>query len=488
VSPKLIQFEQMIQDCDLDIRSGRAQNISRRLSKINSAKVPHEFRLPLAKICRRAGLYTLGMKLLTVRETDLEEAEYAALLIRIGAVSEAMANLQKIDVTAAPEALLFRAYGYFGKWQYHQAIEELQEYLKFPLLPYANLVGQMNLALAFVEVRNHGAAQQLLDENIFWSARDGHRQVQSNCHALRAQVYIQECNFSEARQELARAESLISASGNNDHRFFRKLELILTGLESRKVEPFRELSTHSIKTRDWESRREADLYKLKIDFQRSELDHLYFGTPFEPFRDLINSELGVRSDRLEYHLGPLFSPCLDLRTAEVDGRALFKPGQKSHLLIEIMLRDFYQPLRIAGLFSALFPNEHFSVATSPERVRQILWRTRQVFQSQKIPVAIIEAGGFYSLEIKGPFSFNIPLDRPTISSLGISLDKLTEQFAGTPHFLAKEAQLKLNLPKSNIRQIIQFGLNEGKIERVGSSNVSTRYRVVSTRDAKRLAA
>ena len=58
-------FETLIQRCDAEIRAGHPQYVSRHLSSLNAARAPKEFRLPLANICRRAGLFTLGLRLLS---------------------------------------------------------------------------------------------------------------------------------------------------------------------------------------------------------------------------------------------------------------------------------------------------------------------------------------------------------------------------------------------------------------------------------------
>jgi tetratricopeptide (TPR) repeat protein len=492
-------YDRLIQDCDVEIRAGRAISVSRWLNELNTARIPREYRLPLAKICRRAGLYSLGMRLLSSLihskmprisqqpATPEELAEYAVLLIRIGAVSEGMKKLNRLEMSATPEALLYRAFGHFGQWEYQDAIADLQLYLAAPLTSYAKLVGRMNLALAYVEVRNHNSALELLKENIEWAARDDHRQLQSNCHGLCAQTYIQQEDFSRARKELSLAQNLISLAGTNDHRFIEKLNFILTALETQSTDPLDELRAHSIKHHAWEASREADLYRLKIDFKEEAFDHLYFGTPFRHFRDLVSAEFGRRPRQLSYLLGAESAPCLDLQTALVGGTKLFKSGQKCHQLIEILLRDFYQPLRIAGLFSALFPDEQFNISSSPVRVRQLLWRTRRWLKAQNIPVAIAEANDFYSLRVVGQFSFRIPLERQPVNPFALLHSQLFEMFGDAPFFLAKEAQNRMCLPKSTIRKLIKYGIENETIEKFGETNSSAKYRIFKTKADKQAA-
>src|SRR5262249_10526005 len=137
-----------------------------------------------------------------------EAAEYAVLLLRTGNIPEAVARLSQIDPSDAPEVRLYRAFGHFGQWEYAQSVEELEAYLKAPLSADALLVGRMNYAFALVEIRNHARAMEILDENIRMADEGRYKQVQSNCHTLKAQAFLQEGSLASARAELDQAQKL----------------------------------------------------------------------------------------------------------------------------------------------------------------------------------------------------------------------------------------------------------------------------------------
>jgi hypothetical protein len=137
----MLPFELLISECDADIRAGRSAQAAKRLQQLNSVRVPREFRLPLANICRRAGLLNLGMRLLTpivhperakagVQATSAEMAEYGVLLHRLGATREALQTLDKADPRQVPDALLFRSFCHFSEWEFSGATKALEEYLK----------------------------------------------------------------------------------------------------------------------------------------------------------------------------------------------------------------------------------------------------------------------------------------------------------------------------------------------------------------------
>ncbi|MGZ3723104.1 MAG: hypothetical protein ACXVA9_09250, partial [Bdellovibrionales bacterium] len=113
-------YAELIAACEADVRASQTQNVAKRLAKLNSARVPREFRLPLANLCRRAGLHSLGITLLTrivhplknnptEAASSPELAEYAVLLLRSGAMSEALTTLNEVSTSKVPESLLYRA-------------------------------------------------------------------------------------------------------------------------------------------------------------------------------------------------------------------------------------------------------------------------------------------------------------------------------------------------------------------------------------------
>lgn len=479
------QYDVLIQDCDRDIRSGYPQKVAKRLAGLNLSRVPLEWRLPLAQICRRAGLYFMGLKLLNRVIAPLpsdaisaaEAAEYSALLVRIGALSEALERLSSINTADSPEVFLYRAYAHFSLWQYEAAIQSLKEYLKKPLTPYARLIGQTNLGFAYAGNRNQALALDVLDDNINLTREGGHQQLQSTCHTLRAQVRLQLGDFASAREDLERARNLSDAGQTNDNFLATQWQLILKGLESKSQSPFDELRALAVRRHSWEACRMADFYSLQITPNRERFVHLYFGTPFEEFRQIIHKELGPRPTQPIYVLGKKSHPRLDLRTGEIDGREGLVFGGKLHQLFVALLNDFYQHSRVTALFSQLFPGEHFNVSTSPTRVHQIIWRARDWLKTENIPLEIAEDHGFYSLRIIGAFSFRVPIETLSFEIPARRITQLKEHFGNGNIFSAREAQRLLNLSKTSTHELIKHAIENGHIERTGESNRAAGYKV-----------
>lgn len=491
----MTDYKSLVSDCDVEIRAGRTHQVAKLLAALNATKVPREWRLPLAEICRRAGLYSLGLTLLRhlvnvergtghlQQATHAELAEYSVLLMRIGAVGEALERLQGVDSNHVPDVLLYRAFGQFYRWEFAGAAQDLEEYLRKPLPDYSRLIGKVNLAHAYVESRCFGPARDLLEENIQEAGIKGHFLLQSNCLAMRAQVDLWEGKLADARTTFEQASQLVP-SNSKAAGFIGKWRLILQALESRSALTLEDLRVAARKTKDWESLREADLFSLKINFENTRFLHLVFGTPFSGYRQRICTELGYLPDRSIYILGPKASPRLDLRTGEIDGIPTRNQGRKCHQLIEVLLRDFYAPMRLGGVFHELFPGEYFDIGSSPNRVHQILHRTRLWIREMDIPISITENEGFFALELTGKFSFRVPIEREPVDPLTLRLEQISRLFPDEAEFSAKDVQSRLNVSKSTVRHILNFGIQSGRILRMGPQSL-TIYKVLSaTRSTK----
>src|SRR4051812_31916927 len=104
-----MNYQEFIQDCDRDLKAGQVGSVIKRLKTINTAKIPREFRLPLANLCGRCNLRNFGLRILSLQAkakwngvdseaaTPQEMAEYANLLMKIGSVREALKTLDTLN-------------------------------------------------------------------------------------------------------------------------------------------------------------------------------------------------------------------------------------------------------------------------------------------------------------------------------------------------------------------------------------------------------
>lgn len=462
--------EKLVADCEEILRAGQGQLVAQNLKDLNLARIPRAFRLSLANICRRAGLFSAGLRILTalVRNGDAtaeEKAEYAVLLERCGAVDEALLVLREVNAAEVSVVHLYRAFCHFKSWDYAAAIPELRAYSGTTLTPYGALIARVNLAAALVVTRDYEAALTLLEENIRAARADGFSRLNANCLELSAQVHFHRRDFAAARASLEEASKILGGETSSDQLFVLKWQRILDAFASGNPASLRQLRREAVDRGDGESAREADLFQLMIRNDRNLLEHLYLGTPFEAYRERVRALLNCDEVREDLIVGSPHGAIFDVRTGTLSGAsAEVNPGKKIHQLLAVLLRDLYRPARIGGLFSALYPREHFDIFTSPARVHQILFRTREWLADNRLPVDIQASGQAYSLNVRDDFGFRIPGATYEVGGHAAQFNRLETL---SSEFSSREARALLGVSPASCKRILKWAVDNGKLNRRG---------------------
>lgn len=477
----------LIQSSEVAIREGRGPQVRLALGKLNFAQVEGKLRLPLANLCRRVGLISAALRLLTpqVRQgaSAKELAEYAVLLQKIGSLSESLQTLEKIDAEKAPEVLLYTAFYYFSRWEHIKAIPMLTEYLQKPLSDYALLVGRLNLAAANSMSGQWELALELAIECQMQAKAHGHWRLLANCLELKAEIALQSGTqshptafaLSRATGWLNEASEILKTHRSFDQLFIWKWRSYVESIEDASISALQNFRALAIERREWESVREADLLALKIAPDAKRLDHLIFGTPCLGYRARIQRVLGEGTTHLLYTWGPGGGVELDVRTGQLGAGAIQSPGKKVHRLIELLARDFYRPTRVGNIFSELYEGQYFDIFSSPGRVYQVVTRARHWLASGAIPLELHESRGYYSLRFTGPIAMVVPLERTEIKGFSVHLNKLKELFPAGHSFSNMQARDRLGLKSSTFKNVMRWAQEEKHLERLGKSS-ATRYR------------
>ena len=480
-----MDYKSLVRSCDDDLKAGRGQAAASRLAKINPSAVEREWRLPLARLCRRTGLVSMGLKLLSplartknkrtkIDVTAPEVAEYAALLNLTGASREAARLLAGVDAKEAPQVQLFRAFCHVTRWEYAAAIPHLRAYIQNEADAYMKLVGSVNLASALVFVDAREEAAILLDELVQSAAERGYKRLAANCLEMRAQVYLAGGDFSKARRALEEAHGILQHENTTDQFFVRKWTAVVDALEHGKTGALATLRDEALARGDTESVRETDLFLLRARFDEAKFHHLFFGTPFGDYREHVCKALGRRPEITEYVRGNENAPVFDIRTGEFPNRRL-PPGKLGHRLIATLARDFYRPASLGGLFAELFPGDVFDIFSSPDRVHQVLRRTRRWLEAEGLPIEITEAGGRYRLGHGPEVAFLIPSEIEPIDWYQVQCHKLATSF-GEGVFTPREGRAALELSPASFTRVTSWALEHARLERFGKGNEIT-YRL-----------
>src|SRR4051794_20375252 len=111
--------QQAFEEIDSRIRAGKTLQASKAVADLSRETLAREERIQLARLARRSFVPQIGIRLLSpvvrpgARSVEIanndEKLEFAACLVWIGALQEALILLDELDPTLHPEADLFRA-------------------------------------------------------------------------------------------------------------------------------------------------------------------------------------------------------------------------------------------------------------------------------------------------------------------------------------------------------------------------------------------
>ena len=488
----MLELREVIDNCEAALRAGRGPAAAKLLNQLKTATIPREQRLLLANLCRRAGLVTQGLKILSpvVRgqiglsksstPTVEEWAEYAVLLQRNGVVREALQILSRPGMEKTPPSLLYKAFCHFNQWDYVKAVPTLELYVEADLVPYTKLVGQTNLAAAYIGTRQYDKAIVKLDENLRFAKAGNYQRLLSNNLELRAIVHIDQTEFAQAKSCLHEASAILGQSDTLDQLFVQKWLAAIDSFETKQTEALDRFRSTAVLRKDYESVREADLLKLRVQFEEPLFCQLYFGTPFEAYQKRIRETLRLAPSRTHHRLGDDSGPTFDLQTAELDGSPAVSVGGKTHQLIEVLYRDFYKPIGIGGLASELFVGEYFDIETSPDRVHQILRRARTELKASPLPLRIVEQSQQYAVVNEAPIQILVPLQRQSVQWELLQIEKLKANLEkSTAQFKAVDARARLNLSPAEFKRLASWATENGYLERYGAGPATT-YSISTT--------
>lgn len=466
------------------IKQAQWKKAQESLLALRKKRVPDEFRLRFATLCRRANVSDLGLSILKeiVRPdgkkkafgTDAHRAEYAASLVRVGACREAEKLFESVDLEACPEAVFFKAGLFVKVWNYSDAIPLYRRYLVTQEEgSYTYLVGQINLAMCLIFEGEYDEAARHINA-ILVSEGDSHwTLIKGNAYRMLGGLEVHRGNYDAAMTAFYHAQRIFTDAEGIDRFLIRKWVALINYFLAKGSDSARngvlEVRKEAEKRKHWESVRDIDFQLACFDGDHKTLVKLYFGTPFESFKKRLlkrNPELQI-PNVYYWDLDPMekgHETTFDLFESGI------KPGQSIFRLLQVLLSDFYRSFGIVDLFESTFPGEFYISGSAEERVYQALKRLRKEFIDRKIPLTIESTDGGFRLV--GTKPVRILCGRGETSSKTQAdhrLEQLRHKFQ-KGSFGVTDAVDTLGLSKRTVNALINDGMEKGVLAKSGSGN------------------
>lgn len=486
---------QLLDEVENLIRHGEGKKAQAALEPYLGKKLPREVHLRVAHLARRSYLALAALKMLnpvvrpsgknSVEPTAAERVEYAAALTYIGGSEEALTLLGSIPAEEVPESLLYQAFALFAQWDYAASIPLLTKYLRCPGLdPYARLVGKVNLASALVYEEEWDRARYLLQDLLHGTGLRHWSLLQGNCLELAAHLHLLRKQFGKAEDFLNQAERRLQQSESMDAFFVDKWRAVMAFLRRPGDESargrMRDLRALAVRKKHWETVRDLDRWLGLVRKDKDLLLHLYFGTPYEKWRERLlrdyREPLALPAS-YDWQLGSKTKQApLDLLSGTGEGlKSSLTPGQTPHRLLAAFVSDFYRPQRLASLHFKLFPGEFFNPTSSPRRVHQTVSRLREWFKENEIPLNVLEDEGAYQLTSDSGYRIVITRGVAGGTKLLAAMKCLRREFT-LQAFSAVQASKAIEASPRTTLRLLEQAITNQEIEKIGSGP-QTRYRI-----------
>lgn len=478
------------------IVSGHVSDAQKCLKALNPAKVPRELRLDFAAMCRRVNLPQTALILLhravrgdnhTLPTANSDErAEYAANLIRIGAVTEALQILNAIAPSTCPQALLFRVHAHYSQWEYAATIPLLHQYIAAPkLTDYERLVARANLAASLVHERNAGEAAPLL-EALHRETRENSPVIHASILKLQAELNLYLKRWMMAERKLDEAWAAVKDPNGLDAFLIRKWRVIQKLMQSPDAVALagvNKLREEARKRKHWETLRQLDYLVAIHTGNEATLTKVCFGTPFSAFLSSAEHDLSRKIQlprNYEWKPDGVTRTSEELRLDLTGSNSPFAGGSQSHVLLLALTSDFYRPFWAGRLYSTLSPQNHYHPVHSLHAVHQAIYRLRKHLLRSNLPLVIHEEDRTYRLSIVRGANISILVPRNDTYSrerATHALQNLSKLFRDR-EFRSAEAAEHLHCSGRNVQYLLREAVASKKVLRLGTAK-NTRYRFYS---------
>jgi tetratricopeptide (TPR) repeat protein len=492
-----MNHEVLFETCEAFVRNGQVADATLELKRLEPSRVPRSYKLRFANLCRRVGLANTGLNLLrelvrpnlrtkSFKPSAAEAAEYAILLDRVGANREALLLLKDYSDVRTPEIRFAQAACSVSAWNYEDAAPLFQDYCVLATTDYAKCIGRVNFAAALVATGRFDEAKTQLAIALSAASANGWKRLEANCYEIRAQLLIHTGALEEAEADLSRSMEVLGLASTREPVHIKKWQAVIKAQREHDVSYLREIRSLALAMKDYFTVREADLYSLKVCFEPKLFDRLYFGSSQPGYRRHVEQVTNHAASASKVTFGETAGMAIDFTTArilrstssreEAQPCENLKSNSKTYLLLKTLFSDFYSPFSIGSLFSHLFASDFYDPLTSPERVRQVIYRTRKLILQLRLPIKIVEEGGFYRVQTDEGLATILEVEGLRKDGREALIERLLRR--QMLEFTAREAREHLGLSYGSWHRFITWATESGRVQVAEvRTNATYHYRI-----------
>lgn len=425
-----------------------------------------------------------------------EKLEYAAALIFSGLEGEGLALLDEVPALHSPLVHLYRAFGYFPRWEYERAEAELQSFLaRSDEAEYFYHVGKINHASSLVYLDRLDEAEVLLRELLTKTEDAATGLLRSNALELFAQLYLKRGVLDGAERALTEARSLVGDAESLYRLFIDKWFFVLELKRNREfTEDHRqtmwELTARARYLGHFETVRDLRLQSALARPQGTtdEFCALMAGTPHEAYRARIRAILA--DTQWPTHASLVVGPgaiheawrLKGARSAAHHTRwALPASSLKHARLLQILLSDLYSPWRLPRLFQTLFPGRWYDAASARNLLHQSVHELRKKLKEEAAPFVVVWDKEMIYLKSASAVQIDLALEPgrrgdSLLEGRALELFNEIKNTFGLEAFTKTKLRAHVSSPERSLQRYLKTLVEGDYIERLGGGR-GARYKI-----------
>jgi len=421
----------ILDECESMIRSGLAHVarsiLLRKIADTRKYSVPEKIRL--GHLLRRTGAFNETVKVLhglarderASENRDLAQIEYATSLTFLGLTAEAENIFLSLNKNKYPQVLTQLSTLNTMNWDYESSVKNLENYFNLSSIhhisndEYFNLIAEINLNISYAFVR----PEKINIDRIYEIKKIVQQKNYKLLNAVTTQIIGR---YLTSQSEYTKAEKVFQAGLNTlkgqktfDYLYLKKWQLI-NAIESKRMgsKPLLELALlkkYAYNLKDYESVRECDYYISLYSNNKNLHTYCYVGSPFLHYRKKFKSELieekafvKFNSEKSRYEFKSEQDKIFDIDLLISDyvstNKTQLKKSKNLSILLQSLTNDFYRPKTIHRLFTDLFPDQYWNPQSSPNLIRQLIFRFRSWANANHTNLKITENSKNYFLDSK----------------------------------------------------------------------------------------
>ncbi len=399
------------------IEKGELVRAKELLLSIKKSSVPRVQLVEFCSLLRRLGLSHQVIEVLNPlvrpkarslkRATELELVEYSGALVRLGLTSEAFSTLEGVDKNRSPRGYLIQGFAHIAESNYKDANDSFIRFLNLKKRgsAYEDLIAKVNLLQGYTFLRDHRSARQLILDLRKILNQEDYKFLYVALLEFESEILRQRGRYLQALAVVEEGIGLLGSSGTVDQLLILKQKAIVLASHKKDMSLLFDVRERAQKLGHVDTIRECDLFLGILKEDKALIQRLYWGTPYQHYRERILTLAGKFIDEKDLQTFQFFEAEGEL--VELENIKGLKAGLLPHKLLKILLSDFYVGQSKIRIFNQLFYGEFYSPTHSSNRVQQVLQRLKLVIEKENLPFIVEESKGFFSIKVTRPITLTL---------------------------------------------------------------------------------